>query len=113
MRCWDYFYVVRMISWYAVLYMLQRMLVFFSSRRRQTRCALVTGVQTCALPIFFHLVFIGIWVKRQEENSNADQSDKEHHNETDQYPFQPNFHLRPLKLRERPNKPFMAHNWLC
>src|SRR3546814_18605340 len=26
---------------------------FFSSRRRHTRCALVTGVQTCALPIFF------------------------------------------------------------
>src|SRR3546814_3374664 len=27
-------------------------LFFFSSRRRHTRCALVTGVQTCALPIF-------------------------------------------------------------
>src|SRR3546814_12569630 len=29
---------------------------FFSSRRRHTRCALVTGVQTCALPILrvFH-----------------------------------------------------------
>src|SRR3546814_10897273 len=26
---------------------------FFSSRRRHTRCALVTGVQTCALPIYF------------------------------------------------------------
>src|SRR3546814_4446834 len=25
---------------------------FFSSRRRNTRCALVTGVQTCALPIY-------------------------------------------------------------
>src|SRR3546814_9368747 len=24
---------------------------FFSSRRRHTRCALVTGVQTCALPL--------------------------------------------------------------
>src|SRR3546814_4844433 len=29
--------------WYSCL--------FFSSRRRHTRCALVTGVQTCALPI--------------------------------------------------------------
>src|SRR3546814_3419264 len=30
-----------------------RLLLFFcSSRRRHTRCALVTGVQTCALPIF-------------------------------------------------------------
>src|SRR3546814_7121755 len=28
---------------------------FFSSRRRHTRCALVTGVQTCALPIFRQL----------------------------------------------------------
>src|SRR3546814_3923470 len=27
---------------------------FFSSRRRHTRCALVTGVQTCALPICAH-----------------------------------------------------------
>src|SRR3546814_3304707 len=26
---------------------------FFSSRRRHTRCALVTGVQTCALPISY------------------------------------------------------------
>src|SRR3546814_18790577 len=26
---------------------------FFSSRRRHTRCALVTGVQTCALPICY------------------------------------------------------------
>src|SRR3546814_10475877 len=26
--------------------------MFFSSRRRHTRCALGTGVQTCALPIF-------------------------------------------------------------
>src|SRR3546814_19216046 len=29
-------------------------LFFFSSRRRHTRCALVTGVQTCALPIWRH-----------------------------------------------------------
>src|SRR3546814_16760160 len=27
---------------------------FLSSRRRHTRCALVTGVQTCALPIYIH-----------------------------------------------------------
>src|SRR3546814_9825773 len=29
--------------------------VFFSSRRRHTRCALVTGVQTCALPIWMQV----------------------------------------------------------
>src|SRR3546814_5229265 len=28
---------------------------FFSSRRRHTSCALVTGVQTCALPICPHV----------------------------------------------------------
>src|SRR3546814_9966358 len=28
------------------------MFFFFSSSRRHTRCALVTGVQTCALPIY-------------------------------------------------------------
>src|SRR3546814_4763062 len=32
--------------WYILVYSF-----FFSSRRRHTRCALVTGVQTCALPI--------------------------------------------------------------
>src|SRR3546814_4258956 len=30
---------------------------FFASRRRHTRCALVTGVQTCALPIFHRRAF--------------------------------------------------------
>src|SRR3546814_805213 len=34
-------YVVLLLVWF----------FFFSSRRRHTRCALVTGVQTCALPI--------------------------------------------------------------
>src|SRR3546814_11284105 len=34
------------------------MLCFFSSRRRHTSCALVTGVQTCALPICV-LLFLG------------------------------------------------------
>src|SRR3546814_20520076 len=31
---------------------------FFSSRRRHTRCALVTGVQTCALPICVRAVVL-------------------------------------------------------
>src|SRR3546814_3926516 len=34
-------------------------LFFFSSRRRHTRCALVTGVQTCALPICTYGVSFG------------------------------------------------------
>src|SRR3546814_12897748 len=35
-----------------MLYILVILFLFFSSRRRHTRCALVTGVQTCALPIY-------------------------------------------------------------
>src|SRR3546814_4687789 len=35
-------------------YRLVGFVFFFSSRRRHTRCALVTGVQTCALPISVH-----------------------------------------------------------
>src|SRR3546814_7288125 len=35
-----------------VLFRRVLLLFFFSSRRRHTRCALVTGVQTCALPIY-------------------------------------------------------------
>src|SRR3546814_2639504 len=34
-----------------VSYVVKCIFLFFSSRRRHTRCALVTGVQTCALPI--------------------------------------------------------------
>src|SRR3546814_5182596 len=39
---------------------------FFSSRRRHTRCALVTGVQTCALPIFNMLALLG-WTPPGEQ----------------------------------------------
>src|SRR3546814_9711128 len=38
---------------------------FFSSRRRHTRCALVTGVQTCALPISGNL-----FVRLEGDDSN-------------------------------------------
>src|SRR3546814_10312981 len=40
-----------MIMWYMYVCGLLDVVFFFSSRRRHTRCALVTGVQTCALPI--------------------------------------------------------------
>src|SRR3546814_1120637 len=38
--------------WLLVSFCVVMFCFFFSSRRRHTRCALVTGVQTCALPIF-------------------------------------------------------------
>src|SRR3546814_2696003 len=41
------------------------MCFFFSSRRRHTRCALVTGVQTCALPIS---ILPGVIQRRVLEN---------------------------------------------
>src|SRR3546814_10665581 len=34
------------------MYVRHHVVFLFSSRRRHTRCALVTGVQTCALPIY-------------------------------------------------------------
>src|SRR3546814_18375165 len=46
---------------------------FFSSRRRHTRCALVTGVQTCALPIFLALGFFLLFARNTEDAiGNAD-----------------------------------------
>src|SRR3546814_2585784 len=39
---------------------------FFSSRRRHTRCALVTGVQTCALPISRFNSLLGPFLLRME-----------------------------------------------
>src|SRR3546814_4248524 len=39
-----------------------RSFFFFSSRRRHTRCALVTGVQTCALPICLFFIALSVVV---------------------------------------------------
>src|SRR3546814_3794625 len=48
---------------------------FFSSRRRHTRCALVTGVQTCALPIYYNLSFLEplcvAWLRRLYRRCDA------------------------------------------
>src|SRR3546814_7901080 len=48
------------------------MCVFFvASRRRHTRCALVTGVQTCALPICTTLIEDGVLVGYMQDTLNA------------------------------------------
>src|SRR3546814_2838278 len=44
-----------MLFYVVCYFMLSFFFFFFSSRRRHTRCALVTGVQTCALPIYLKL----------------------------------------------------------
>src|SRR3546814_2573192 len=41
-----------MMMLYLIFILVTGVVFFFSSRRRHTRCALVTGVQTCALPIY-------------------------------------------------------------
>src|SRR3546814_11835228 len=41
---------------------------FFASRRRHTRCALVTGVQTCALPV-------AQWVEKEIGQSGAGEAE--------------------------------------
>src|SRR3546814_2157903 len=52
---------------------------FFSSRRRHTRCALVTGVQTCALPIFDHLDGDRIKLTKSDSPQAEDGEGARHH----------------------------------
>src|SRR3546814_1433972 len=56
---WFYYYVDDQYAICVIVFF------FFSSRRRHTRCALVTGVQTCALPILIavagdHAVLVAV-----------------------------------------------------
>src|SRR3546814_3068659 len=44
---------------------------FFSSRRRHTRCALVTGVQTCALPVPLKVKGDGLGARSRRTSSPA------------------------------------------
>src|SRR3546814_9423512 len=46
------FTLVLLVTVAIYIFCLRFCFFFFSSRRRHTRCALVTGVQTCALPIW-------------------------------------------------------------
>src|SRR3546814_20499790 len=53
---------------------------FFSSRRRHTRCALVTGVQTCALPISLDLTKAGsVFMTRPTLADYCSTSAERHH----------------------------------
>src|SRR3546814_2918031 len=51
LACICVLYKIRVFVFFDVNVYLLMCVFFFSSRRRHTRCALVTGVQTCALPI--------------------------------------------------------------
>src|SRR3546814_8973014 len=50
-------------------------LFFFSSRSRHTICALVTGVQTCALPIYEDQLRAGAVVAAERESDALDRHD--------------------------------------
>src|SRR3546814_4527361 len=62
--CFSLVIVFVYIYFICVLLFFVYVFFFFSSRRRHTRCALVTGVQTCALPISERLSDAGIKQKR-------------------------------------------------
>src|SRR3546814_5536159 len=49
---------------------------FFSSRRRHTRCALVTGVQTCALPILGSMAMLNVVIEKKALEILADAVDR-------------------------------------
>src|SRR3546814_4503425 len=54
-----------------VMLLILCLLFFFSSRRRHTRFALVTGVQTCALPICLPSVGVAVAVVSVEGASRS------------------------------------------
>src|SRR3546814_4732869 len=62
-----------------VCFVIVSLFFFFSSRRRHTRCALVTGVQTCALPIYQDLYYLLAWdsLAEREAKWNAFAADPE------------------------------------
>src|SRR3546814_1118933 len=61
-----------------VLLVLFFFFVFFSSRRRHTICALVTGVQTCALPISSMLVLLFLYFGWMALSQASEASDGGH-----------------------------------
>src|SRR3546814_3494190 len=57
---------------YLMCFTLYCVYFFFSSRRRHTRCALVTGVQTCALPIYTVRYAAGVTANPYGRDSRVD-----------------------------------------
>src|SRR3546814_11171349 len=85
-------------------------LFFFSSRRRHTRCALVTGVQTCALPISNSGVrFDGNTYTNRLIDSPDTYLLLHAHNTVDWYPWGPDA----LAKAKRENKPIFVSVGYC
>src|SRR3546814_7638326 len=60
------------LQYYALVLVLFGGIFFFSSRRRHTRCALVTGVQTCALLIYTFGEVAKEYINKQVAQGQAD-----------------------------------------
>src|SRR3546814_4976040 len=84
------------------------LIFFFSSRRRHTRCALVTGVQTCALPISAEMLnsllhergiepHIPIFAKSERSDGTFERADFTYNHQADA-------HLRPAGKQLRPRQ---------
>src|SRR3546814_9836336 len=84
------------------------LIFFFSSRRRHTRCALVTGVQTCALPISAEMLnsllhergiepHIPIFAKAERSDGTFERADFTYNHQADA-------HLRPAGKQLRPRQ---------
>src|SRR3546814_3308176 len=63
--------IILLFFFYFVIICVCYLCFFFSSRRRHTRCALVTGVQTCALPISRPITGIGSARKASAKRTSA------------------------------------------
>src|SRR3546814_9307681 len=83
-------------------------LFFFSSRRRHTRCALVTGVQTCALPISFKPEFVNSF---EIGMKNSLFNDKLSLNLTGFYYDYKNYQVSQIRDRTAVNENFDAKTW--
>src|SRR3546814_1695353 len=83
-----------------IIYIMTLFFFFFSSRRRHTRCALVTGVQTCALPISLDRFNAGARAGRDDEHGRGSKAISRYYGDRR---VRPNPNLGPV---ERP--PFYA-----
>src|SRR3546814_5110857 len=72
---------------------------FFSSRRRHTICALVTGVQTCALPISLIMRVVLIIVSVARRQTREDEAMQTIH-EQNAEPHRPDARLAPAQVIE-------------
>src|SRR3546814_6025133 len=94
-RSFILFYLLFVFSFF--FFSLRRAYFFFSSRRRHTSCALVTGVQTCALPIFD----FGRWAQLEGGSFSFDNGHCVLWNDYANYQDRPNYEILDWLKRER------------